>query len=229
MKNETSINHVTPPDAKRLLGDVFSLFCGTDTMRPDMQLPFEINGKIYATDAYTLIRCEKSHCDFEITNPHTPPNCEAVMPIPNTEKVLHIDKSVFEQYKTEDEYESIGEDVECKVCDGHGEVEWEFESYTKDDDCPACDGSGYEAEKKAVKTGRKTFGNFRVKLNETYFRMDIFYKLIKVRDFLGGEITLLYQSKPTSGVLFKIGFCEILLMPCLLHDIDDTDGILNIA
>jgi hypothetical protein len=47
MENETSINHVTPPDAKRLLGDVFSLFCGTDMMRPAMHLPFEINGKIY--------------------------------------------------------------------------------------------------------------------------------------------------------------------------------------
>jgi hypothetical protein len=211
-----------------MLYNVFSLFVGDDSFRPVMHSPFEINGKVYATDSFTLIRCDKSYCDFEIANPHRPPDAEAVIPVPNTNQVLNIDKSVFEQYKTEDEYENTGEDVACKVCDGYGLVEWTFEHYYEEDDCPACDGSGFEEEEKAVKTGRKTFGMFRVKLNESYFRMDLFYKLVKAQDILGGDITLIHQSKPTSAVLFKVGFCEILLMPCLLHDIDDTDGILSI-
>lgn len=222
MKNESLINDST--ESIKTLRDVFSLFCVTGT-NPVMQLPFEINGKIYATDSYTLIRCNKSDCDFEINNPYTPPNCERVMPLAEIEKVLSIDKSTFEQYKV-DVY--IDEDVECDICNGYGEVEWEFQGYTKEDECPACDGSGSKTKIKSVKTGKKIFGNFHVKLNETYFTINIFYKLIQARDFLGGEITLLYQANSKSAVLFKVGFCEILLMP-YNFDITDSDGVLNIT
>ncbi len=211
-----------------LYDKIFGLFLGHDKIRPAMHTPFEINGKVYATDAFTLIRCDKSRCDFEVNNPYTPPNCEAIMPTPNLNVVLNIDKSIFEQYKTENELEYIGEDIECATCNGFGQVDWEYKNHTKTDDCPDCDGSGFEAEKKAVQTGRKTFGNFRVKLNDTHFRMDYFYKLIKVHDFLGDDIVLLYQSKPTDAVLFKVGDFEIIIMPCPLHDINDTEGVLEI-
>lgn len=228
MENTTSLNKEATPTPNVMLSEVFSLFTSHQILRPVMSSPFEINGKVYATDGFTLIRCDKSYCNFEITNPHTPPDCEAIMPTPNTESVLNIDKSVFEQYKTEDEYENIGEEIECKTCSGFGNVEWVFEGYTKDDDCPVCKGSGLEAEPQSVKTGRKTFGRLKVKLNETYFIIDHFYLLIKVRDILGGDITLLHQSKPTSPVLFKIGFCEILIMPCTHTDFVDTEEVLAI-
>ena len=45
MENKTSINHQTTPDAKRTLGDVFSLFYGTDQMRPVMLKPFVVGIK----------------------------------------------------------------------------------------------------------------------------------------------------------------------------------------
>ena len=66
--------------AKPVLGDVFSLFLGEDKFRPAMHKPFEINGKVYATDAYTLVRTDKANIDFVLDNEHTPPNCEAVIP-----------------------------------------------------------------------------------------------------------------------------------------------------
>jgi hypothetical protein len=211
------------------LSDVFYLFCHNyDPTQPVMKTPFEINGYIYATDGHALIRCKKSDCDFEIENAHTPPNCEAVIPTPNTNTVLNIDKSVFEQYKTADEYESIGEDRECSICKGRGEVTWKFDCYTKEYDCPVCSGSGLEAESRSVETGRKTIGNFRVKLNETYLRMDLFYRLVRAQDVLGGDITLLFQSTPTSAVLFKVGFCEILVMPCPLGEYEEVEGVLNV-
>lgn len=227
----TKSKHQEGNNANTVLCDVFSLFCGHDSFRPELEFPFEINDKIYATCGHTLIRCDKSYLDFEVTERQgiTPPNCEAVMPIPNISTVLNIDKSIFDQYKTEDELKYIGKDIDCETCDGHGVVDWEFEHWTKEFDCPKCDGSGYAAEKRSVKTGQKTFGTFRVKLNESYFKIDLFYKLIQVRDALGGEIELIHQSKPTSGVLFKVGFCEILLMPCPLYHVDDVDGVLNIT
>ena len=156
MKTERSS---TSPDTNEnmVLGDVFSLFCGTDNIRPDMHKPFELKGKIYATDSITLIRCDKSYCDFEINNPETPPDCERIMPDENCNKVLNIDKSIFDKYKNEPMYKYIGKDVECATCHGQGEVDWEFERHTKTFDCPACMGSGLSEEKKSVKIEEKKF------------------------------------------------------------------------
>lgn len=81
--------------------DLFTLFCRTDSDYTAMGKPFEINGRVYATDAYGLIRCDKSNCDFDITNKNTPPDCESIMPVSNIQVLDYIDKSIFEQYKTE--------------------------------------------------------------------------------------------------------------------------------
>ena len=219
---------MTNEKQKIVLGEVFSLFVGQDRFRPEMHKPFEINGKVYATDAHTLIRTDKANIDFEIDNEHTPPNCEAVIPEVNTSLILNITKEMFEPLKTEDEYEFEGEEVDCETCEGSGEVEWEFKTHASNFECPVCEGSGYSEQKRGEKTGRKIFGNCAVKLKGAYFNINIFYTLIKVRDILGGEIELISYSKPTSGFFFKIGVCEILLMPVFSADDSDWDGVLNI-
>jgi len=217
------------PFAKPRLGEVFSLFVGEDELRPAMLKPFEINGKVYATDAYTLVRTDKANVEFVLDNEHTPPNCERIIPEVNTSLILNITKEMFEPLKTADEYEFKGKDNECKTCEGSGKVEWAFEHYTRNFDCPVCAGDGWEEEKKRIKTGKKTFGNCVVKINDAWFHIDKFYKLIKVRDVLGGEIELISYSKSSRGVLFKIGVCEILLMPAIYRDASDWDAVLNIA
>ena len=136
---------------------------------------------------------------------------------------------MLEPLKTADEYEFAGKDIECETCEGSGQVEWEFEHYTRDFDCPVCDGSGWSEKKRGRKTGGKTFGKCVVNIKGAYFHVDKFYKLIQVREILGGEIELISYSKPTSGVLFKVGVCEILLMPAMYGDASDWDGVLNIA
>ena len=106
--------------AKPMLGDVFSLFLGEDKFRPAMHKPFEINGKVYATDAYTLVRTDKANVDFVLENEHTPPNCEGVIPEVNTSLVLNVTKEMLEPLKTADEYEFAGKDIECETCEGSG-------------------------------------------------------------------------------------------------------------
>lgn len=215
--------------AKPVLSDVFSLFLGEDKFRPAMHKPFEINGKVYATDAYTLVRTDKANVDFVLDNEHTPPECERVIPEVNTSLVLNVTKEMFEPLKTADEYEFSGKDIECETCEGWGQVEWEFGHYTRDFDCPVCDGSGWSEKKRGRKTGGKTFGKCLVNIKGAYFHVDVFYKLIKVRDILGGEIELISYSKPTRAVLFKVGVCEILLMPVMYNDASNWEGVLNIV
>lgn len=146
MSNEEQNGFYTKP----VLGDVFSLFLGEDKFRPEMHKPFEINGKVYATDAYTLIRTDKANVDFVLDNEHTPPSCEGVVPEVNTSLILILTKEMLEPLKTADEYEFTGKDIECESCEGSGEVEWEFEHYTRDFDCPVCEGSGWVEKKNEV-------------------------------------------------------------------------------
>jgi hypothetical protein len=53
---------------KQMLGDIFSLFVGKDQYRPELHKPFQINGKLYATDAYALIRTDIAFVKSAITN-----------------------------------------------------------------------------------------------------------------------------------------------------------------
>lgn len=210
---------------KHVLGDVFALFIGKDKNYPVMHKPFEINGKAYATDAYTLIRTDKINIDFVLDNEHTPPDCDKFIPAVNTSLILNVTNEMLEPLKTEDEYEFIGEDIECETCKASGSVGWKFEDYTRDFDCPVCDGSGLSKMQRCRKTGRKTFGKYVVNIKGRHFYVSQFYKLIQVRDILGGDIELIgYPSQIRAGVLFKVDVCEILLMPTT----SDWDGILNV-
>lgn len=214
------------------LSDLFALFVSENKARPSLLSPFEVNGKVYATNGHTMIRCDKMHCDFEITNKERLFDnllfIESFIPIVNNNLTLDIDKSLFDSYEKVDEEIDIGEDIECDLCDGTGEVEWEFDIHTKTDACPVCGGDGKEAVAKFVKTGKKTYKDLKIKLGDAYFNADNFYKLIQVSDALSGDIILLSQISPTSGNLFRIGFCEILLMPIRMTRVDSSDSILTI-
>jgi hypothetical protein len=59
--------------------------------------------------------------------------------------------------------------------------------------------------------------------------MSRFHSVIKAQNLLGGDILLMYQNKPTDPVLFKVGVCEIIIIPCSLHNIEDTEGVLTIG
>jgi hypothetical protein len=213
---------------KSPIADILNLFIGNDDRRPVFNKPFEVNGKVYATDAHVLIRTDKKNIDFIIDNEHLPPKVEQVIPERNLNEILNINKEMFESLKTADEYEFSGKDIDCKTCDGHGEVEWEFEHYTHDFDCPVCNGSGLSEERRGKKTGGKTFGDSIVKLKDAYFRVRLFYKLIEVKDRAGGDVYLTGYKDKRSGVLFKIGDYEIVIMPLLIEDESEYEGVLNL-
>jgi len=204
---------------KTELEKLFDLFVGKEQIRPEMLSPFEYEGKIYATDAHVLIRMDKSYCDFKITNPDFLKCGGNIIPDENQNEALKIDKSVFDKYRTEDEYTVTEEEVECSTCHGNGEVEWEFDNYTMDADCPVCEGEGISEKEVKEKTGNKIFANdVIVKVENCYFKLDLFYKLVEVMNVLGDEVTLISIRNNYSGVMFRINFCEVLLMPYKVSD-----------
>lgn len=232
METKTSLNHETPPIANVLLGDVFSLFYGTDPMRPVMLKPFVVGNKTYATDAYTLICCDTDKIDFEYENNETPLKVEAVIPEINTSEIIDIDGVDWIALMNKDETIGDGNDVECGHCKGEGTCYDNFlyksKFYDFEYECPVCDGSGYEQEEKQIPTGNKTFGsNDMVRFKETYFYATKFYKLKKVKDLVGGNIELISYNKNNKGVLFRIGFLDVLIMPCMYNSEDYV--VANIA
>lgn len=218
--------------SKSKLEQAFQLFVGNDELRPTFHNVFKQDGYVYATDANVLIRCKESYYPtIVVENPEFKNDMSEVIPFKNQNKRLYISGSMFDKLKTEDEYTFEGENKDCESCEGEGEVTWEFEHYSDEFTCPVCKGSGYSEEKKGVKTGNKTFGNWtKVKLETSYFRASLFYVLIEAQKILGGDIYLISHTNETRASLFRIGVCEILVMPILVSydDREDFENTLTI-
>ena len=211
-----------PSNEKLTLFDAFRLFCGTDLLRPAMLKPFVVGNKTYATDAYTLIRCDNKNIDFKIENESTL-NVEAVIPTINTSEIINIDQIDWNSLMTTDESIGDGNDIECGHCRGEGIVEDDFiykgKIYDFEYECPVCEGSGFEEEEKQILSGNKTFGpNDLIKFKDSKFYARNFYKLKKVKDIIGEEVELISYNSKSNGVMFRIGCVEVLIMPCLSND-----------
>jgi hypothetical protein len=227
MKNKTPVSKFDQTDEERVLGNVFSLFYSTDVMRPVMLKPFVVGNKTYATDAYTLVRCDNDKIDFEFENNEKPLNIEGAIPEINTSEIISIDQIDWVSLMNKDETIGDGNDVECGHCNGEGSFEDNFfykgRFYDFEYECPVCDGTGYEEEEMQIPTGNKTFGsNDMVKFKDIYFYATKFYKLKKVKDLIGGEVELISYNSNKRGVLFRIGIVEILIMPCMSNSYDNV-------
>lgn len=205
---------------------ILSLFKSPpDGMRPNLEKIFRIDEWVYSTDGMILIRTKYENCDFVVESPENAPRCEEVIPKVNKKSELIINKSDFDKLITEDEYEEA--EIDCKVCDGHGEVEWEFERWTREDDCPNCDGSGYEDSRK--KTGNKTFKSFQlVKLGNAYFDISKFYKIVLVSDALNEPVFLISSNIETSANLLKVGNFEIVIMSVIYKEDSSYEVVFEI-
>lgn len=205
---------------KEILDKIFNLFVGNDELRPVMHKPINVQDKfISATDAHTLIIVDKDLCDYETNNPYEENiNVLGVIPFETQDLKIDIEKIDFDAYKTADEYKVTEEEVECKACEGSGEVEVEFyhkRNYYIDVDCPVCDGTGIEEEEKKELTGNKTFPEkCFVRIDKAVFRIEFFDRILSVKKILQeNDISLISESLPNGAHCFKVGDFKILLMP----------------
>lgn len=128
--------------------------------RPELSIPCKQKGKYYASDAISLIMLpsELLDLDFEET---TKPNFASVIPKEYNcsieIKVSELEKQLIPEMI--DEFEIIGKDVDCKVCEGLGEIEYTANysnrTYTIDSVCPVCKGDGCSEKSFRKKTGKQ--------------------------------------------------------------------------
>lgn len=122
-------------------------FTADEDFRPGIQKPFEQWGYICATDAYVVLRVDKTLIP-ESSGKYIPkghvPAVSKVMPKPNPTFTISLKDlrgclvALGLDYRTT---------KSCPECDGSGDVDWYYtdrdgDTHTNVDDCPYCGGTG---------------------------------------------------------------------------------------
>lgn len=203
---------------KNTIHEVFYQFVGNDELRPNMHAPFEADGIVYATNAFSVIYTEKENCDFDY-NENSIPRIKDVLPSQNnTNQLIELKLSEFEKYLTEIETSTKEESYECNECNGFGMVEWEYKYHHKESDCPVCEGVGVISKSIEIPTGGKAYQDVAIKIKGNYFELKRLIPLIKSADLLKKDIHLMYYpSEPYRALVFKIDFLTIVVMPFSNH------------
>jgi hypothetical protein len=196
--------------------ELFKIFTGKDSLRPVVELPFEFEGKVYATDAHKLIRCDKSLVEFELENPHKSLNATKSFTESDCNRIIKTKLEDFEIFKIEDDYDCVGKDIDCSECDGSGDVLWTYKYGEKEYDCPVCDGSGLMSKTRLVPNGKKTFNKQAyATIDGVFYNINVLISIFEAQKIIGEDLVSLNICKKTKPALFKIGDYEFLIMPIL--------------
>lgn len=201
---------------------ILKMFCSEDeTHRVWMNKPFQYQNKAIATDAHVMVIMGlELVSDLPPATEDTPKSIDSLINLEknlNFEIPLDILKEGLMKFDFAPELKQSGKYINCKECDGEGEVEWEYESYRSDFDCPVCDGSGYSSEPITYHTGNFDLAKYQ-KAKIIDCALDPIYLLLlyKTALILGEEkITLISQVAHNKSNLFRIGNIEALVMPLL--------------
>ena len=170
--------------------ELLSMFCDKSHSNPLRHDPF-FNTKyneVWSTDGYSLIRVKPERLigEYPKGGLNLPPlewPCKKKITIEAINKALDECPKVDEEIITQDA-------IECKECDGSGEVYWE---YTDNDghtherlyDCPICDGTGELEHEKTKKTGGQIIQEYAViNIGNGYFCAKNIQKLKSAMNFL---------------------------------------------
>lgn len=140
--------------------ELLSAFCDNSYSNPLRSAPF-FNTKyneVLSTDGYVLIRIkpERLACEYpkgELTLPELEFPCKKKITIEAINEALDACPKVDEEVITQ-------EAVECKECDGDGQVYWEYtdnhgHTHNRLYDCPICDGTCEIKPEIRRKTGKQ--------------------------------------------------------------------------
>lgn len=208
---------------------VLEIFTCKDERRKDWLIkPFVIGDNVFSTDAHCMVWFDKNIIQtFAEYDVYEPAKIGTVIPTEmNFEKVITIDeiKAGLSKCPTEDGFDWVGEDVNCKECDGEGTVIWEYNNHEKEWDCPECYGEGLSRKKRQVPNGKKYIPNYAlIKLEQCFISANIFEMIVKACEALNAtSLTLVSQLGSCKGNLFKIGDVSLLVMPVLPPDNDEN-------
>lgn len=144
--------------------ELLNKFCDVFHVKPLLRTPFlntEYN-EVWSTNGYVFIGINpeilaKEYPKGKLQFPKLEFPCEKTITIEALNKAFNSCPMIDEEVVVEDA-------VECKECDGKGEVYWEYTdnhllTHERLMDCPICDGTGEMDHEKTKKTGKKVIAD----------------------------------------------------------------------
>lgn len=200
---------------------VFELFCSDDDLRPVFNKPFIHNGKVCATDAYSVIYTEEGKFEIETSSEHESPNVDRIIPENLHHPILFKISELEEQLS--DKCPKIAEMTECEdecpECDGHGEVECNL---GHDHDCDECDGTGFTDVPRP--TGKKVIDpSCLIKMFDSVFFYRQIGRLIKACTLLEVDEVSKVYGQGREGYLFQSESISFIVMPTI-----ESESAINI-
>lgn len=184
------MERITEETALKLL-DLF-VYREDDGLRDEIRQPYLKDGRICATDTYSLIRISRDYFPNETFQQVKSYNIKWPAQKLPVKLPLSMISRAIEQLPMVDVCIEEDETAACPECDGSGEVEWEYEdlsgeTYYHTFECPVCDGIGTVERTINKPTGEKE------RDKEYFVKIGDFY-CIKSRNLL-----LLYEAMKLCG------------------------------
>lgn len=170
--------------------ELLSMFCDKNEFRKLLRTPFFNTryNEVWSSNGHILIRINPERLVDEYTKGElNSPTLEC--PCKKKVTIEAINKALDECPKVDEEI-IIQDTVECKECDGSGEVYWEYTDNTGHThehlgECPVCDGTGEAEHEKTKKTGKKVIADDAVvAMGNAYVFAKYIQILKRTMDFL---------------------------------------------
>lgn len=195
-------------------------------------LPFIIGDNVYSTNCYLMgyAPVSKLEQEYDSINGLSPESVLSSIPEPK-EAILTVCSQDFEFFRNHcpkvEDFDTIGENKDCRCCDGKGEVEYELfyekQTYYEWLKCPICIGVGVSEQEVKKPNGKMIFDyNKEVRIGLSHFNTRSFEILMNICELLGSDAELISQEGILKQSLFRIGDFHLLLMP-RYHESDWED------
>lgn len=215
--------------------ELLNKFCDKTHIKKELTKPFFNTryNEVWSTDSYVLIRIKPERLVGEYPKeklglPALECPCRKKVTIEALNKALNECPKVDEEIVIQDA-------VECKECDGSGEVYWEYTDNTGHthehlDECPVCNGTGELEPEKTKKTGRQIIKEDAViNIGIAYFFAKNICKLKSAMDFLDiTSVELISNHDRWSNEFILDDDIHITLMPILFDHTCKCDAKLEL-
>lgn len=215
--------------------ELLSMFCNKSYPNPLGSNPFFNTryNEVWSTDGHVLIRINPKRLVGEYPKEKLGlPALEC--PCKKKVTIEALNKALDECPKVDEEI-IVHDAVECKECDGSGEVYWEYTDNTGHthehlDECPVCDGTGEIEHEKTKKTGKKILkAKAVINVGNAYIFAHNIYKLKFAMDFLSiTSADLISNPDRWSNEFVLDDDIHIALMPMLFDHTCKCDAKLEL-
>lgn len=204
--------------------ELLNIFCNKSYSEPLRSYPF-LNtryNEVWSTDGHTLIRVNPEFLIGEyikerLLMPNLEYPCEKTITIEALNKALEACPLVDEEVVIQDA-------VECKECDGNGEVYWEYtdnhlHTHERLMDCPICDGTGEMEHEKTKKTGKKVAADDAIiEVGSAYIFAKYLQTLKQAMDFLNIVSVKMVHNSPKGANEFVVNDDIRIIIASMLFD-----------